>query len=305
MWVGHKAAGWSGLCIPGREDELLYILLFELITPYIRKFLSFHLPSFFHPHSVSQITELESPARFLFSFFLVEFSFSASSFGDFAKSCGFNLSNREKRKRGEERGGVVEENERQRNTRVSGWNWSRWEGEVGRKQGCGWCNEPEMVEGGGGGWERKVTEVWSRRREIENIRFREKEVWVKWWKDEQSGRGREGSWWWVGNEWKTWSQLIVPSFHGNARPFPPTLFHSHLFLSRHYFHTSFFFGGGLCLRSFYGPSSVWFLISLFPPLSSLVSSLAGKPTEGDEGGGDKEIISSTMRTPSMNWLFIN
>lgn len=32
----------------------------------------------------------------------------------------------------------------------------------------------------------------------------------------------------MGKEWKTWSQLIAPSFHGNTRPFPPTLFFSSL-----------------------------------------------------------------------------
>lgn len=45
------------------------------------------------------------------------------------------------------------------------------------------------------------------------------------WKEEWTGRGREGSRV-VGGGWgtsgKTWSQLIAPSFHGNARPFPPT-----------------------------------------------------------------------------------
>lgn len=65
----------------------------------------------------------------------------------------------------------------------------------------------------------------AREREWEKKNYREekKEVGVKWWKDEPTGREREGSWWWVGNEWKTWSQLIAPSFHGNSRPFPPTL----------------------------------------------------------------------------------
>lgn len=33
---------------------------------------------------------------------------------------------------------------------------------------------------------------------------------------------RKGVGWWVGEQWKTWSQLIAPSFHGNTRPFPPT-----------------------------------------------------------------------------------
>lgn len=56
------------------------------------------------------------------------------------------------------------------------------------------------------------------------------------WKEEWTGRGREGSRV-VGGGWgtsgKTWSQLIAPSFHGNARPFPPTpsLLSLSLFLS--------------------------------------------------------------------------
>lgn len=33
---------------------------------------------------------------------------------------------------------------------------------------------------------------------------------------------RKGVGWWVGEQWKTQSQLIAPSFHGNTRPFPPT-----------------------------------------------------------------------------------
>lgn len=62
------------------------------------------------------------------------------------------------------------------------------------------------------------------------------EVRVRRWKEEWTGRGREGSRV-VGGGWgtsgKTWSQLIAPSFHGNARPFPPTpsLLSLSLFLS--------------------------------------------------------------------------
>lgn len=56
-----------------------------------------------------------------FSFFLLDFSLSVFSFGDFAKGCGFNLSNCEKREMGEKRGG--------KKTDKNGGEWRKYESE--------------------------------------------------------------------------------------------------------------------------------------------------------------------------------
>lgn len=95
--------------------------------------------------------------------------------------------------------------------------------------------------------ERKVEEVWpgrrGRKRESGGEGQDEDDGKINW-----DGEKKEREL--LENEWKTWSQLITPCFHGNTRPFPPTLpvlrsffpfFSSFLSLALSYFHSLLFF----------------------------------------------------------------
>lgn len=177
------------VCFLPLGNELPYILIFKLIalSSYQKVALS---GSFFPPHSVSQITELAGVRRGLSFSFLAEFS--ASSFGDFVKSCGFNLSNREKEEgRGGGGGKKAGENGEIREW-VGGNEASEgWEGEVGRHKGVVDVKGGEMLEGEAGVWERKGERgVWSWRRERE----KENKGRKRWgWSDgKMNGPGGEG-----------------------------------------------------------------------------------------------------------------
>lgn len=131
-----------------------------------------------------------------------------------------------------------------------------------RQGGCGWSKGKQMLDGEAGVWERKVRGVVVMERERQ-------------WKDGEKGEakrrvdreGKQREW----IEWKTWSQLMAPSFHGNTSLFPPTriffLFSFPPLRLTHFFHTWFSF------QDFFSVSIIMLQLSIFTFISTFLSFL--------------------------------